>query len=165
MQEADTAALTAVLRIAINIFLAMRAGANTQINSQGCCRACAADGQTPDLTFSKLIICADSWGRAHIAACSAVVGVAIDIGLTSSAGGDDGPITGHARLVAVGAEASVVGLAIAAQVAGLCTAFKALRHHHVTSSFNVTVHHSVLTCLESRLADVFRIGCGWSVSS
>lgn len=123
------------------------------------------NGQTPDLSYSKLGTCADSWERAYIAACSAVVGVAVDVGLTTSAGRDDGPITGHARLVAVGAEASVVGLAIASQVAGLCTAFKALRHHHVTSSFNVTVHHSVLTCLESRLADVFRIGCAWSVSS
>jgi len=125
MQEADTATLAALLGIAVEVSLAMRAGANAQMNSRemGSCRACAADGQTPDSSCSQLVICVDSWERAHIAACSAVVRVAIDIGLTTSAGGDDGPITGHARLVAVGAEASVVGLAITTQVAGLCTAF------------------------------------------
>ena len=110
------------------------------------------DGQTPDSSYSKLGTCADSWERAYIAACSAVVGVAVDIGLATSAGGDDRPVAGYARLVAVGAEASVVGLAVTTQVAGFCTALKALRHEHVTGSSAEKVRHSV--------ADMSWVECG-----
>ena len=59
---------------------------------------------------------------AHIATVAAVVGVPVDVGLAARAGAGDGAVVGHACLPAVGAEAGVVRLAVAAQVAGLCTA-------------------------------------------
>ena len=59
---------------------------------------------------------------AYVPTFAAVVWVAVHIGLAARAGADDGAVIGHAGLIAVGAEAGVVRLAVPTQVAGLCTA-------------------------------------------
>ncbi len=56
----------------------------------------------------------------HCATVAAVVGVVVDISFAASARRCQGAVEGTARLEAVGAEACVVCLAGAAQVAGLC---------------------------------------------
>ena len=61
---------------------------------------------------------------AHHSAVTAVEVVLEHVCLAAGAGAGDGPVVGDACFVAVCAEAGVVGLAVSAQIAWLCTALR-----------------------------------------
>ena len=85
----------------------------------------------------------DKHVSAYIEAVAAVVVVLIDVCLAASAGAGDGAVIGPACLVAVGAEAGVVGLAVPAQVARLCIVAHTASEH--TASFWGTIRADALS--------------------